>query len=90
MASLRPQERVSLGRFTFSDGRRWRTPRSTYHPRFCFDHARKESQACAVDSLASDIAYSFSGERLSACDLSRPRPHPNLFRINSYRTLRKC
>jgi hypothetical protein len=65
MPSLRSQDRVSLCRFTFSDGRQCRTPRS----HFCFDHARKESQACAASKLASEISYYFSGEYLSACDL---------------------
>jgi hypothetical protein len=70
MSSLRLQDRASLCRFTFADGRRCRTPRSPHHPHFCSDHARKESQACAADKLAHDLAYFFSGEYLSACDLS--------------------
>src|SRR5258708_27482389 len=70
MSSLRPQDRKSLCRFTFADGRQSRPPRSPHHPHFCSDHARKESQACAADKLASDLSYFFSGEYLSACDLS--------------------
>ncbi len=70
MSSLRPQDRKSLCRFTFADGRQCRTPRSPHHPYFCSDHARKESQACAADKLASDLSYFFSGQYLSACDLS--------------------
>src|SRR6266478_5879400 len=70
MSSLRPQDRKSLCRFTFADGRQCRTPRSRNHPHFCSDHARKESQACAADKLAHELAYFFSGEYLSACDLS--------------------
>src|SRR5229473_2355786 len=70
MSSLRPQDRKSLCRFTFADGRQCRTPRSRNHPHFCCDHARKESQACAADKLAHELAYFFSGEYLSACDLS--------------------
>jgi hypothetical protein len=70
MSSLRLQDRKSLCRFTFADGRQCRTPRSPHHPHFCSDHARKESQACAADKLAHDLAYFFSGEYLSACDLS--------------------
>jgi hypothetical protein len=69
MSSLRPQDRKSLCRFTFSDGRQCRSPRSPHHPHFCSEHARKESQACATDKLADDLAYFFSGEYLSACDL---------------------
>ena len=64
------KDRVSLCRFTFADGRRCRTPRAGNHPHFCFDHARKESQARAADKLASDLAYCFSGDYLSANDLS--------------------
>jgi hypothetical protein len=79
MSSLRPvgrsaatlhKDRASLCRFTFADGRQCRTPRSPHHPHFCSDHARKESQACAADKLGSDLAYFFSGQYLSACDLS--------------------
>src|SRR5712671_7083654 len=70
MSSLRPQDRKSLCRFTFADGRQCRTPRSPHHPYFCSDHARKDSQARAADQLASDLSYFFSGEYLSACDLS--------------------
>src|SRR2546425_4843065 len=70
MSSLRPQDRKSLCRFTFADGRQCRTPRSPHHPHFCSDHARKDSQACAADKLALELSYFFSGEYLSACDLS--------------------
>ena len=70
MSSLRPQDRKSLCRFTFADSRQCRTPRSPHHPHFCSDHARKDSQACAADKLASDLSYFFSGQYLSACDLS--------------------
>src|SRR5713226_6234247 len=70
MSSLRPQDRKSLCRFTSADGRQCRTPRSPHHPHFCYDHARKESQARANEKLGSDLAYFFSGDYLSACDLS--------------------
>jgi hypothetical protein len=79
MSSLRPvgrsaatldKDRASLCRFTFADGRRCRIPRSPHHPHFCSDHARKDSQARAADKLGSDLTYFFSGEYLSACDLS--------------------
>ena len=56
MSSLRPQDRKSLCRFTFADGRHCRTPRSPHHPHFCSDHARKDSQACAADKLASELS----------------------------------
>ena len=70
MSSLRSQDRVSLCRFTFADGRHCRTPRSPNHPHFCFDHARKESQARSANKLARELAYFLSGEYLSANDLT--------------------
>ena len=70
MSSLRLQDRVSLCRFTFADGRRCRTPRAAKHPNFCFEHARKESQARSARKLAGELAYCFSGDYLSANDLS--------------------
>src|SRR5260370_2744745 len=70
MSSLRPQDRKSLCRFTFADGRQCRTPRSPHHPHFCSDHARKESQARAADKLARELSYFFSGQYVSVCDLS--------------------
>ena len=70
MSSLRPQDRKSLCRFTFADGRQCRSPRSPHHPHFCSDHARKDSQARAADKLARELSYFFSGQYLSACDLS--------------------
>src|SRR5216684_6258372 len=70
MSTLSPKDRVSLCMFTFADGRRCRTPHSSSHPHFCFDHAQKEARAQAADSLGKDLAYFFSGHHLSACDLS--------------------
>lgn len=70
MSSLSPKDRVSLCSFTFSDGRRCRTPRIGNHPHFCFYHAQKEARARAAETLGKDLAYFFSGDYLSACDLS--------------------
>ncbi len=70
MSSLSPKDRVSLCSFTFSDGRRCRTPRAGKHPRFCFYHAQKEARARAAETLGKDLAFFFSGDYLSACDLS--------------------
>jgi len=70
MSSLTQKDRVSLCSFTFSDGRRCRTPRLRDNPRFCPYHAQKEAQARAAQSLGKDLAYFFSGDYLSACDLS--------------------
>src|SRR5260370_14014341 len=70
MSSLSPKDRVSLCSFTFSDGRRCRTPRISNHPHFCFYHAEKEARARAAETLGKDLDYFFSGDYLSACDLS--------------------
>src|SRR5712671_4850837 len=70
MSSLSPKDRVSLCSFTFSDGRRCLTPRTGKNPRFCFYHAQKEARARTAQKLGEDLAYLFSGDYLSACDLS--------------------
>ncbi len=70
MSSLSAKDRVSLCLFTFTDGRRCRTPRTARHPHFCFYHAQKEARAQAAETLGKDLAYFFSGDYLSACDLS--------------------
>jgi len=70
MPCLSPKDRVSLCRFTFTDGRCCRTPRSSSHPHFCYDHAQKEARACAAETLGKDLAFFFSGDYLSANDLS--------------------
>src|SRR6267378_332824 len=69
-AAARKNDRASLCSFTFSDGRRCRTPRNRNHPHFCFYHAQKEARARAAETLGKDLAYFFSGNYLSACDLS--------------------
>ncbi len=70
MSSLSPKDRVSLCSFTFADGRRCRTPRISSHPHFCFYHAQKEARARTAETLGKDLSYFFSGDYLSACDLS--------------------
>ncbi len=70
MSSLSPKDRASLCSFTFADGRRCLTPRSGKHPRLCFYHAQKEARDRAAKKLGKDLAYFFSGDYLSACDLS--------------------
>src|SRR5882672_8201237 len=71
-AAARKNDRVSLCSFTFSDGPRCRTPRTGKNPHFCFYHAQKEARARAqaAEKLGKDLAYFFSGDYLSACDLS--------------------
>ena len=39
-------------------------------PHFCSYHAQKESQSQAAEKLAKDLAFFFSGDYLSACDLN--------------------
>jgi hypothetical protein len=68
--SSNPKDRASLCLFTFTDGRKCRTPRTTGHPHFCFYHARKESQARAAETLGNDLNFFLSGEYLSANDLT--------------------
>jgi hypothetical protein len=76
MSSLRPQDRVSLCRFTFADGRRCRLPLASGatprggHPQFCAYHAQKEARSFASRRLAQDLDYFFSGDYLSAGDLT--------------------
>ena len=70
MSSLSSKDRVSLCTFTFSDGRRCRTPRVRNNAHFCFYHAQKEARARTAQKLGKDLAYFFSGDYLSACDLS--------------------
>jgi hypothetical protein len=70
MSSLSPKDRVSSCMFSFADGRRCRTPRAAKNPRFCFYHAQKEARARNAQKLGKDLTYFFSGNYLSACDLS--------------------
>ena len=67
---INKNDRSSLCSFTFADGRRCRAPRFGNHPRFCPDHARKVDRVRARENLAKDLAYFFSGDYLSACDLT--------------------
>jgi hypothetical protein len=75
MPSLTAKDRVSLCLFSFEDGRRCRTPRTARHRHFCFYHAQKESQSHAAEKLSEDLAYFFSGDYLSACDLNTALAH---------------
>jgi hypothetical protein len=70
MSSLTSKDRVSLCLFSFTDGRRCRTPRKANHPHFCFYHAQKEAQSQAAEKISEDLAYFFSGDYISANDLS--------------------
>jgi hypothetical protein len=70
MSSLSAKDRLSLCMFSFAHGRRCRTPRVRNNPHFCFYHAEKEAKARAIQNLGKDLARYFSGDYLSACDLS--------------------
>jgi hypothetical protein len=70
MSSITTRGRAELCTFTFADGRHCRTPRSASHLHLCTFHARKEAQAQAAEKLGRDVSYFFSGEYLSANDLS--------------------
>ena len=48
MSSPRPQDRASLCRFTFADGRQCRTPRCSGHLHLCCFHAQKEAESLAA------------------------------------------
>jgi hypothetical protein len=75
MSTLRSKDRASLCSFTFTDGRQCRTPRLSGHPRLCCFHARKEAQAQAAESIGHRVSYLFSGNYVSACDLSSALGH---------------
>ena len=70
MPSLTTKDRLSLCLFSFTDGRRCRTPRISTHPHFCFYHAQKESQSLSTEKLAKELSYFFSGDYISANDLN--------------------
>jgi hypothetical protein len=70
MPSLTAKDRAPLCLFSYEDGRRCCTPRTASHPHFCFYHAQKESQSQAAEKLSEDLAYFFSGDYISANDLS--------------------
>ena len=70
MSTNRSKDRASLCSFTFTDGRRCRTPRRDSHPHLCAFHARKEAQALAGEEAGEDIAFFLSGDYVSAGDLT--------------------
>jgi len=70
MSSRNQKDLASSCSFTSSDGRRCRSPRIGNHPRFCPDHAEKESRVRAAQKLGKDMDYFFSGRYLSANDLA--------------------
>jgi len=55
MSTTRSKDRAGLCSFTFANGHRCRTSRSASHPHLCYDHARKESHARAIDQIGRDI-----------------------------------
>ena len=75
MSTHLSKDRASLCLFTFADGRRCRTPRTSAHPHLCTYHARKESQSQAAQKVGRHLGTYFSGHYLSACDLSSALGH---------------
>src|SRR5271168_123816 len=73
--SLSIDRPISLCTFTFSDGRRCRTPRTAHHQHLCTYHARKESQTRAAEKVGQDIAYDLSGSVTTASDLTSALRH---------------
>jgi hypothetical protein len=71
--------------FTFSDGRRCRTPRTANHSHFCFDHAQKEARA--TETLGKELALLLLRRLpLRLRSQRRPRsPHPRR-RSRRYKT----
>jgi len=58
MSSLSPKDRVSLCSFTFSDGRRCRTPRTGKNPHFCFYTPKKKPAPAPQKNSAKTWATS--------------------------------
>jgi hypothetical protein len=71
MPSPSTTDRQSLCCFTFADARQCRAPRATSsNEGFCHYHARKQAQSQAVETLAQDLSFFFSGAHLTANDLA--------------------
>ena len=78
MSTTRSKDRAGLCSFTFANGHRCRSLRSTSHPHLCYYHARKESQATKVQALVfvvsgsvallADLIHNF-GDALTAVPL---------------------
>ena len=57
-------------RFAFSDGRRCRMPRASGNAHFCAFHAQKLARSQSAEELAREISFYFSGEYISANDVT--------------------
>jgi hypothetical protein len=75
MSTNLSKDRASLCLFTFADGRRCCTPRTSAHRHLCTYPARKESQSQAAQKVGRHLGTYFSGHYLSACDLSSALGH---------------
>ena len=65
MLANRPEDRLSyLCSFTFADGRRCRTPRSSAppFPLLCSAHARREAQRLSAEQVGLNISHRLSGK----------------------------
>jgi hypothetical protein len=105
MSSLRLQDRVSLCRFTFADGRRCRTPRSPHHPHFCSDPALTACirrpchppfpklsvlRVSAPSAIIVFLLFSPLAFHLFSQEPPSNHARPNPFRCNTYKPSRKC
>ena len=75
MSTTPSQSRALVCSFTYANGHHCRMPRNPSHLFLCTYHARKEAQALAADQVGRDLADHFSGNYLSACDLSAALGH---------------
>jgi hypothetical protein len=75
MSTILSQDPVSVCLFTFADGRHCRLPRAPGHLHLCTFHARKEEQIQAAQQVGRNLSSYFSGNYLSACDLSSALGH---------------
>jgi hypothetical protein len=64
------QNRVSLCRFTFANGKSCRMLLSPSHMYLCTFHARKEAQAIAGERVGRGLSASLSHNYITACDLT--------------------
>lgn len=66
--------RADVCLYTFADGRCCRTPRSRNHAYFCVSLARREQ---AAENFGQDLSCFFSGNYLSASDLTTALAAPS-------------
>ena len=70
MSKQLAKDRVSLCTFTFADGRRCSSPRSSAKYDFCFFHLVKLRQRQLAEQAGQEIAAPFDTDFVTACDLN--------------------